>query len=81
MVVTSESTLVHTQECECLCLGLTTEGRAARVSGFINKCVCVCYLGKACVRWAALMCRNAKIPQWLCGCTVSLRDSSLLLEN
>lgn len=31
-------------------------------------------LGKACVRWAALMCRNPEIPQWLCGWAVSLRQ-------
>lgn len=38
-------------------------------------CVCVCVdLGKASVRWAALMCRNAEIPQWLCGSAVSLRQ-------
>lgn len=38
-------------------------------------CVCVCVdLGKASVRWAALMCRNAEIPQWLCGLAVSLRQ-------
>lgn len=35
--------------------------------------VCV-DLGKAGVRWAALMCRNAKIPQWLCRSAVSLRQ-------
>lgn len=31
-------------------------------------------LGKASVRWAALMCRNAEIPLWLCGSAVSLRQ-------
>ncbi len=41
--------------------------------------VCVCGdLGKASVRWAALMCRNAEIPQWLCGSAVSLRQPAPL---
>lgn len=45
----------------------------------VSMCMCVCVsvcgdLGKASVRWAALMCRNAEIPQWLCGSAVSLRQ-------
>lgn len=33
-------------------------------------------MGKASVRWAALMWRNAEIPQWLCGSAVSPRPAA-----
>lgn len=73
---------LYTGQCVCLwVLGVMSEGGTSP-SGWVylreivfDVYMCVCgELGKASVRWAALMCRNAEIPQWLCGSAVSLRQ-------
>lgn len=57
--------------------GTSPSGWVSLTDIVFDVCVCMCVcgdLGKASVRWAALMCRNAEIPQWLCGSAVSLRQ-------